>query len=438
MAQDALEPGALPPPHKLNPVKGPDGIWRLTRVRHRAFNGAYVRTSGSGRTRRECLADWDAAFERNRRKGSASKSDSSRGDLKLSDKMSRAFDVYYKQQEKKADAGKITEQSLTTIHRAIYKGEGPKAKPDALKLSKTLGRLSIGEVGKPAFLADYLESMAETFPGVAGHHWTVLSGTFKILTLAGLFDYSPMLPVPRPMSEGGSQRALTAGEREELCLVIGVGQKRARYLLPLVLLILGTGVRPGEALAVRWCDLHGLDDESFANITLHVGGTMVARKGAYVRQPYRKSAKKSKVSNDFYVVLPRWLTTVLRAWKHQRGKVSPEAAVFISMQGGVVRLSTADTALQNARRGSSLEWLQFGNLRDTVATHVAGVTGDPKRASAQLGHSEGSSVALRHYVDEDGYTHPAVDNSDALESLCPVNLGAKLESGADVFVWVCS
>jgi integrase len=425
MAQDALEPGALPPPHKLNPVKGPDGIWRLNRVRHRAFNGSYPRTSGSGRTRKECLADWHAAFERNRRKGSTGKSESSRGDLKLSDKMSKAFEVYYEQQKKKAQAGKITEQSLTTTFRAIYKGEGRNAKPDAIKLSKTLGQLSIGEVGKPAFLADYLESMAEVFPGIAGHHYTVLSGTFKMLTLAGLFDYSPMLPVPRPTSEGGSQRALTAEERDELYVVVSTRQKRAKYLLPLVLLMLGTGMRPGEALAVRWCDLADLEDETLANATLHVCGTMVARKGAYVRQPYRKSAKKGKVSNDFYLTLPKWLTGVLRDWRKQALKVTPEGALFISLRGGTVRLSTADYALQQARKGTALEWLQFGNFRDTVATHVTGMTGDPKRASAQLGHSEGVSMATRHYIDEAGYTHPAVDNAEALESLCPSNLGTK-------------
>ncbi|AXK88650.1 tyrosine-type recombinase/integrase [Nocardia farcinica] len=438
MAQVAMEPGALPPPHKLNPVKV-DGVWRLDRVRHRAFNGAYVRTSGSGRTKRECLADWHQNFERNRRKGSSTTRATGKEAFKATDKMAKAFDAYYARQQKKAEAGQITEQSLLTFHRAIYVGDGPLAKPDALKLMKTLGDLSIGEVGKPSFLADYLESLAETSPGVAGHHWTVLSGVFKFLTLSSdLFDYSPMLPVPRPVQGGGGQRALTVEERELLCPVIGEGQKRARYLLPMVLLILGTGLRPGEALAVRWCDLRGLEDESLPNITLHVCGTMVARKGAYVRQPYRKSAKKSKVSNDFYLVLPGWLTMVVRAWWRMAGEVEADAHIFVSMLGQVVRLSTADSALLRARRGSELEWLQFGNLRDTAATHVAGVTGDPRNASAQLGHAEGVTVAMRHYVDDQGYTHPAVDFSKELESLCPANLGAKLESGVDPFAWSCS
>ncbi|WP_280465304.1 tyrosine-type recombinase/integrase [Nocardia brasiliensis] len=425
MAQIAMEPGSLPPPHQLNPVKGADGIWRLDRVRHRAFNGTYVRSSGSGRTKKECLAAWNDAFERNRRKGSAG-TGASRQTLKLSDKMIRAFDAYYTQQEKKAQIGKITEQSLTAAHRAIYLGEGPTSNPDALKLCKTLGQLSIGEVGKPAFLADYLESMGDVFPGIAGHHYTVLSGTFKMLTLAGLFDYSPMLPVTRPPAGGGGQRALTASERDELYRVVSTRAKRATYLAPLTLLILGTGMRIGEALAVRWCDVARFEDGKVKVIdTLHVCGTMVARRGEYVRQPYRKSRKRSKVANDFYLTLPSWLVDVLQEWSSRAVKVSPENTLFISLMGGSVRLSTAGDALMDAREGTSVEWVKFGNLRDTVATHVAGVTGDPASASAQLGHSKGVTVAMRHYIDENGYTRPAVDHSEALELLRPSKLGTK-------------
>lgn len=58
---------------------------------------------------------------------------------------------------------------------------------------------------------------------------------------------------------------------------------------------------------------------------------------------------------------------------------------------------------------------------------VAGVTGDSARASAQLGHSEGTTVAGRHYIDESGYMRSAVDNADVLESLAPAEVGTKLE-----------
>ncbi|MTE15650.1 hypothetical protein [Nocardia aurantiaca] len=66
-----------------------------------------------------------------------------------------------------------------------------------------------------------------------------------------------------------------------------------------------------------------------------------------------------------------------------------------------------------------LEWVQFGNFRDTAATYVTGKTNEPLRASAQLGHAEASTIATVHYIDLEGYVRPAVDNTVAMESLRP-------------------
>lgn len=74
-----------------------------------------------------------------------------------------------------------------------------------------------------------------------------------------------------------------------------------------------------------------------------------------------------------------------------------------------------------------MAWVTFGNLRDTVATHVAGRIGDARRASAQLGHSEGAGAATGSYIDPNRYIHPVVDNADALEDLKPSKVGAKLD-----------
>ncbi|MRH88591.1 hypothetical protein GFY24_14250 [Nocardia sp. SYP-A9097] len=75
--------------------------------------------------------------------------------------------------------------------------------------------------------------------------------------------------------------------------------------------------------------------------------------------------------------------------------------------------------------------MTWGNLRDTVATHVAGKTGDKPRASAQLGHADGAGVAVRHYIDQQGYVHVVVDNSEVLEDLKPSKVTPKLHSGAE-------
>lgn len=417
-----MEPGARPSKDKLSPTKGSDGIWRLDRVRHRAFSGRYVRSSGSGATRKECLEDWEANFEANRRKGSV-RTKPRRRQFELTDKMSVVFAYYAEHERRRVVAGKITQQTCDSYLRAIFKADGPRADPNAIKLDEELGDLTIGEVGKPAFLADYLDDVAECYPGVAVTHYVILRGVFQILTLAGLFDYSPMTPVPKPPAGKGNQRALTANERAEFFDLIPKRLKRAKYFRPLCLTLLGTGIRPGEGFGLIWRDIEGLDDETVENAVIHVYATVIKPKGR--GKAFRQLRRKR--GPGYYVTAPKWLTDELRAWKRVTEPKSDDLPVFLSSNGNMVAPGTAESALSAVRADTSLEWVTLGNFRDTVATHITGKTADPARASAQLGHSEGSSVAKRHYIDPDGYIRQAVDNADVLEDLAPAKVGTKLE-----------
>ncbi|MCU1643947.1 MAG: hypothetical protein JWN03_4222 [Nocardia sp.] len=65
---------------------------------------------------------------------------------------------------------------------------------------------------------------------------------------------------------------------------------------------------------------------------------------------------------------------------------------------------------------------------DTAATYVAGETGDKRLASAQLGHADGAGVAVRHYLDPQGYMRVVVDNPEVLEDLRPAEVAVKLNS----------
>ncbi|MCU1470863.1 MAG: hypothetical protein JWQ39_2012 [Glaciihabitans sp.] len=58
-----------------------------------------------------------------------------------------------------------------------------------------------------------------------------------------------------------------------------------------------------------------------------------------------------------------------------------------------------------------------------MATHIALITGDDERASAQLGHMDGGkSMAQRHDIHQGIRRMVAVDNADVLESLNPFKL----------------
>lgn len=426
--QIRLEPGGRPPKRQLEPLKCPDGIWRLTRIRHRAFTGQYVRSSGSGNSRRECLADWEANFEKNQHKGSA-RANARRLRLQLTDPMLSAFDRFLEQQQKRVDLGKITQQTCDAYWRAIYEAENPRPAGDAVKLAVEMGHLSIGEAGKPVFLADYLGDIAEIVPGVARTQHVVLAGTFNMLTLMGLFDVSPMAPVPKPDRGPANQRALSPEERCEFYELILLRQLRSMYFRVFILTLLGTGIRPGEALAVRWTDIAGLDDDTVTNAIMHVSGTAVKLRRGGTSTFRQNKRKHRKEGHGYYITLPKWLTTELRAWKRICAPKSDEQPVFKSSRGNMIAPCTAQQVLVRVRTDTAYEWVTFGNFRDTVATHIAGKTGDPRLASAQLGHADGAGIATRHYIDPDGYVHMVVDNADVLEDLKPAKVGPELESG---------
>lgn len=73
---------------------------------------------------------------------------------------------------------------------------------------------------------------------------------FREPTLQGLFDVCPMTWVPAPdTTAANGQRALTADECAELPNVFGDAGSQPRghdHVLPISLLLLGTGVRFGE------------------------------------------------------------------------------------------------------------------------------------------------------------------------------------------------
>lgn len=395
-------------------MKGADGVWRLDRIRHRTFSGAYTTTSGSGYTRDECLEDWEERFEINRNKGSVRKRRTNVASRRFTtdDKMIDVFDWFIGVCERRVARGEIKQQTLNIYKRMIYVSNGPRSKKDAVRLETEMGHLTLGEVGDSGYLQDYLEDIAAIVPGIAHQHYTILIAIFGRLVLNGPFKYSPMLPVSSPAAHGGKQKALRLAEREELYNLFVTRARWTKYRVMLFLILLGTGLRIGEALALRWMDVDLREGDECA--VIYVCGTVVKGPNGAFRQDKRKNDGRF-----YYLTLPMWLTAELRKWREQAGDVDETAHVLVSKRACLVSPAAADQLLQKVVRGTSLEWVQYGNLRDTAATHIVGKTNEHLRASAQLGHAEGATVATVHYIDREGYIRPAVDNVVAMESLRP-------------------
>ncbi|WP_405137441.1 tyrosine-type recombinase/integrase [Nocardia sp. NBC_01388] len=427
MGSDRLVAGGRPKKKSLEPVKGSDGMWRLDRVRHRTYSGMYTRTSASARTRKGCAQQWEIKFEKNRHKGSVRtvRSDAVTVRFTADDKMTGVFTHFLATCEKKVKQGLIKQSTVDGYERFIFPSTGNKAAKNSIKMATELGGLTVGEVGDPAFLSDYLEGIHDVAKGTASVHYALLKQIFGMLTLNGPFKYDPMAPVSNPYRSGGGQRALKRAERDALFELFLARMPQNPYCRILFLLLLGTGMRIGEALGLRWADVDLKDGPQCA--VIYICGTVVP--GPAGGKGYRQDKRKNDGA-PYYLTLPMWLTVELREWRAKAGDVDEQRAVLSTKRGTFRSVSGLEGVLRQIVGGTAMDWVHFGNFRDTAATHVKGKTRSGARASAQLGHAEGSTVASTYYIDKEGYEHPAVDNAAAMESLKPSKLERDWNSGA--------
>ncbi|MFJ9370450.1 hypothetical protein ACIRRA_39345 [Nocardia sp. NPDC101769] len=160
---------------------------------------------------------------------------------------------------------------------------------------------------------------------------------------------------------------------------------------------------------------------------IHICGTVVqASNGG---NAHRQDKHKNNGS-PYYLTVPMRLTLELREWRRRAGDIDEGAHVLVTMRKKHLSIAGAEGLLRRVVGGISMDWVQYGNFRDTAATHVRGKTGDASRASAQLGHAEASTVTIVHYIDKEGYIRPAVDNSAAMESSRPSKLEGDWNSDA--------
>ena len=159
-----------------------------------------------------------------------------------------------------------------------------------------------------------------------------------------------------------------------------LGRPRGQGLLEVVHVVLGTGLRPGEVLALR------VQDVDVEAATLTVAGTVVGS----VRQPTPKTRKGHRT-----VQLPAFVVEALRR-RLDDPVVELTGLIFPSSSGTVRSRANLDRQLREARP-DDLDHVTLRSLRRLAATTVDRALG-VEAASRQLGHS-GTAVTERHYVD---------------------------------------
>jgi integrase len=276
-----------------------------------------------------------------------------------------------------------------------------------------LGELRVAEasVGR---LDRCLRAIAKDRPCAAASAKVVLNQMLALAVRRGALPTNPVRDTGRIRHPRRRVVALQANQLEAVRAAIQQwqqptpgrsGPRHAGDLADIVDLLLATGARIGEILAMRWKDL----DLAAEQPTVTICGTIVYAKGhGFFRQQWPKTAAGYRT-----VVLPRFAVGMLIA-RQLTAADNAYDAMFASRRGTWMSPQNVRRQWREARADTGLEWVTPHTFRKTVATLID-KEADIGRAAAQLGHRS-TEITTKHYVDRPAL---APDSSDILEQFGP-------------------
>lgn len=155
------------------------------------------------------------------------------------------------------------------------------------------------------------------------------------------------------------------------------GPKTSSDMADIIDLMLATGARIGEILALRWEDV--ALDAVRPNVTLN--GTIKTEPG---KGTYRKDSPKSDASVRTVVLLDFAIAVLKR--RHAGARENPNDAVFPTRNGTWQQVNNVERRWRPIRGDTGLDWVTPHTFRKTVATLISERV-DAETASQQLGHS---------------------------------------------------
>lgn len=372
---------------KISRKQQPSGLWRAS-CRHRDDDGATRQVTATGRT--------GAAAERRL--------------LRSLDTRGAAGSAELTSESRIRDLAPIWWEEFTDRDRAVN---------TRIRYKDILDRIVLPGIGAWQIHEARVSRLNRFMKKVRDDHGAttaklmkaVLFGLLSVAVANDVIEANPMREVQQVRITPKAVRALTVEEVAELRAGLTdwqqhtgkAGRPRPNDLLDVIDIMLATGCRIGEALAIRWEDV----DLGAEHPTVTIQGTVVyVPHEGVIWQKHPKSA-----GSQLTYRLPRFAVNMLLRRQVRQGRRNAYDVVFPSASGTLRDPNNYRKQWRAARAGIGFEWVTPHTFRKSVGTIVANAEG-LTAASHQLGHSS-ESVTSKHYVQRRDL---APDRAELLEA----------------------
>lgn len=171
-----------------------------------------------------------------------------------------------------------------------------------LRILPSFGDVAIGSISAGR-LIDFFAGMSSE--GLSFHtierYYSFLSVVFKMATKTGVIKSNPMTMVdkPTPRKDELLDDTVEACTAEEIAALLGIMEKEPLKWRVIIRLLIETGMRVGECMALRWDNI----DWKTNAITIRASLGYTAQKGVYVTTPKSRRSRVVYVSDDMMCLL---------------------------------------------------------------------------------------------------------------------------------------